>query len=98
MLGCRFFLTRFRNESATVRISHHSRVARRFAEPEYLADQVPQANGTPLEVHIPNVVTTVLASYRGYDTLGETVVIFTAAIGVLAILRGPRRRRDEREP
>jgi len=66
--------------------------------PEYLADRVPHADGPPLEVHIPNVITTVLASYRGYDTLGETVVIFTAAVGVLAILRAPRRRRDEGEP
>ncbi|CAA7620733.1 DUF4040 domain-containing protein [Magnetospirillum sp. SS-4] len=38
------------------------------------------------EVGLPNVVTSVLASYRGYDTLGETTVIFTAAIGVLAVL------------
>lgn len=36
---------------------------------------------------IPNVVTSVLASYRGYDTLGETAVIFTAGIAVLLILR-----------
>ena len=42
------------------------------------------------EIGLPNVVTSVLASYRGYDTLGEVYVIFTAAAGVLAILgRGP---------
>lgn len=46
------------------------------------------------EVGIPNVVTSVLASYRGYDTLGETVVVFTAGIAVVAIL-GLRRRRPE---
>jgi multicomponent Na+:H+ antiporter subunit B len=45
------------------------------------------------EIGIPNVVTSVLASYRGYDTLGETTVIFTAGIGVLALLGLPRRRR-----
>jgi multicomponent Na+:H+ antiporter subunit B len=39
------------------------------------------------------VVTAVLASYRGYDTLGETTVIFTAGVGVLALL-GLGRRRD----
>ena len=39
-----------------------------------------------LEIGLPNVVTSVLASYRGYDTLGETFVIFTAAAGVLGIL------------
>lgn len=36
---------------------------------------------------IPNVVTSVLASYRGFDTLGETTVVFTAGIGVLLLLR-----------
>lgn len=40
----------------------------------------------PTETGIPNVVTAVLASYRGYDTLGETTVIFTAGLGVLALL------------
>jgi multicomponent Na+:H+ antiporter subunit B len=36
--------------------------------------------------HIPNIVTTVLASYRGHDTLGETTVVFTAAIAVMMLL------------
>jgi multicomponent Na+:H+ antiporter subunit B len=47
----------------------------------------------PVETGVPNVVTAVLASYRGYDTLGETVVVFTAGIGVIALLR--RRRRGK---
>ena len=38
------------------------------------------------EIGIPNVVTSVLASYRGYDTLGEVTVVFTAAVGVLLLL------------
>jgi len=53
------------------------------------------------EVGLPNVVTSVLASYRGFDTLGEVFVIFTAAAGVLAILgrsRRPRRRDGDDEP
>ena len=41
---------------------------------------------TAEEIHIPNVVTAVLASYRGYDTFGETVVIFAAGLGVLLLL------------
>lgn len=40
--------------------------------------------------HIPNIVTTVLASYRGYDTLGETTVVLTAAVAVMMLL-GRRR-------
>ena len=41
---------------------------------------------TPEYVDIPNVVTAVLGSYRGYDTLGEVFVVFTAGIGVLFLL------------
>jgi len=37
----------------------------------------------------------VLASYRGYDTLGETAVIFTAGIGVLLLLGIGRRREGD---
>jgi multicomponent Na+:H+ antiporter subunit B len=48
----------------------------------------------PIETGVPNVVTAVLASYRGYDTLGETIVVFTAGAGVIALLR--RRRREAR--
>ncbi|WP_269082205.1 Na(+)/H(+) antiporter subunit B [Thalassomonas actiniarum] len=40
------------------------------------------------ETGIINIVTSVLASYRGYDTLGELIVIFTAGMGVLVLLRG----------
>lgn len=49
------------------------------------------------EVGPPNIVTSVLASYRGYDTLGEVVVVFTAAAGVIALIGGRRRRRMEPE-
>lgn len=38
------------------------------------------------ETGVPNMVTAVLASYRGYDTLGEVTVIFTAGVGVLVLL------------
>jgi multicomponent Na+:H+ antiporter subunit B len=51
-------------------------------------------NDGPLETGVPNVVTAVLASYRGFDTLGETTVVFTAGIGVIALLRRRRERRD----
>ena len=44
------------------------------------------------DIGIPNVVASVLASYRGYDTLGEVVVVFAAVIGVVALL-GLRRRK-----
>lgn len=43
----------------------------------------------------PNVVTAVLASYRGYDTLGEVTVVFCAGIGVLLLLGGLRNGRRQ---
>jgi len=42
------------------------------------------------ETGVPNVVTAVLASYRGFDTLGEVTVIFTAAVAVLLLIGGRR--------
>ncbi|HXH04032.1 MAG TPA: DUF4040 domain-containing protein [Candidatus Competibacteraceae bacterium] len=53
--------------------------------PRYVQD-------APGETGVPNIVTAVLASYRGYDTLGETLVVFTAAIGVLLLIGGRRGR------
>ncbi|HIG21991.1 MAG TPA: DUF4040 domain-containing protein [Henriciella marina] len=41
---------------------------------------------TPKEIAVPNIVTAVLASYRGFDTLGETGVVFTAALAVILLL------------
>lgn len=38
------------------------------------------------ETAVPNMVTAVLADYRGYDTMFETVVIFTAGIAIVGIL------------
>jgi multicomponent Na+:H+ antiporter subunit B len=56
--------------------------------PRYLNDVI-------RETGVPNAVTAVLASYRGYDTLGETTVIFTAGIGVLLLLQGRLREKDQ---
>tara|TARA_E500000075_G_C6994329_1_gene325591 strand:- start:2077 stop:2565 length:489 start_codon:yes stop_codon:yes gene_type:complete len=47
---------------------------------QYLQRSIP-------ETGVPNVVTSVLASYRGFDTLGEVIVVFTAAIGVISLLK-----------
>ncbi|MFT6618353.1 MAG: multicomponent Na+:H+ antiporter subunit B [Limisphaerales bacterium] len=41
---------------------------------------------TGQETGVPNLVTAVLADYRGFDTLFETVVVFTAGISIIAIL------------
>ena len=49
------------------------------------------------ETGVANVVTAILASYRGYDTLGEVMVVFTAGIGVLLLIGGRPLRRPRQE-
>jgi len=44
------------------------------------------------ETGAANLVAAVLLDYRAYDTLGEATVLFTALIGVLAIVRAKGRR------
>lgn len=39
------------------------------------------------DTETPNVVTSVLVDYRGYDTFGETIVIFTAGLACVLLLR-----------
>ena len=48
------------------------------------------------EIDVPNVVTSILASYRGFDTMGEVAVVFAAGIGVLSIISGLGFRRRRR--
>ncbi|MEX2571882.1 MAG: DUF4040 domain-containing protein [Gemmatimonadota bacterium] len=64
--------------------------AQQHVVPRYIQQQ-------PEEVGVDNMVGAVLASYRGYDTMGETAVIFAAGVGVLILLAGRRRRADEPE-
>ncbi len=64
--------------------------AQQHVKPHYIEHSVEDTG-------VANVVTTVLASYRGYDTLGEVTVIFTAGIGVMLLIGGRlfRSSRDE---
>tara|TARA_X000000950_G_C13868500_1_gene641891 strand:+ start:1170 stop:1655 length:486 start_codon:yes stop_codon:yes gene_type:complete len=61
----------------------HQHVAPRYLEDSYA------------EVGVPNIVTSVLASYRGFDTLGEVTVVFTALIAVLLLLGAIREDEDQ---
>jgi multicomponent Na+:H+ antiporter subunit B len=65
-----------------------------FGDPNAPIQQYPNpsfVDKSLVDMHgLPNVVTSVLASYRGYDTLGETAVIFTAGLAVMLILRRDR--------
>ena len=64
---------------------HADNPIHRHVAPHYLENSLKDTN-------VPNVVASVLADYRSYDTLGEAAVIFTAGVGVMLLLRGGRRR------
>jgi multicomponent Na+:H+ antiporter subunit B len=47
------------------------------------------------DTSVPNIVTAVLADYRGYDTMFETAVIFSAGIACLFLLRRMKRKKTD---
>jgi len=47
------------------------------------------------DTSVPNIVTSVLADYRGFDTMFETIVIFTAGIACFFLLRVTKREDHE---
>jgi multisubunit Na+/H+ antiporter MnhB subunit len=51
-----------------------------------ILDEAPQTTGAA------NVVTSVVWDYRGYDTVGEVTVLFTAVCGVVTVFRALRRK------
>ncbi len=59
--------------------------ASRHVSPRYIEK-------TEIETATPNMVTSVLADYRGYDTLGETTVIFTAGASCIMLLRRRKKK------
>lgn len=48
------------------------------------------------DAHTPNMVTVILADYRGYDTLGEETVIMTAGLVCFLILRRRKLKNDQK--
>jgi len=64
---------------------------RRFGEPPSTMDEYMIEN-SQRETGSNNVVSAVVFDYRGYDTLGEATILFTAVTAVVMLLR---RRKDE---
>ncbi|MES9993005.1 MAG: DUF4040 domain-containing protein [Candidatus Thiodiazotropha sp.] len=63
--------------------------AQTHVSPYYIEKSIPQTG-------IQNIVTSVLASYRGFDTLGEVTVVFTAGVAVMLLI-GSRRKAGKGE-
>ena len=53
-------------------------------------------SNTGVDTEVPNMVTAVLADYRGFDTMFETVVVFIAGMAVLAILKKSSKRNSNK--
>jgi len=69
------------------KVGHPENPVHQHVVPRYLEE-------SGKEIGIPNVVTSVLASYRGFDTFGEVVVVFTAGLGVFLLIGGIRRKEN----
>ena len=54
--------------------------ANSYVSPRYIEEALEKTE-------TPNIVSAVLADYRGYDTMGETTVIFAAALVCALLLR-----------
>ena len=55
------------------------------------------ARVVPGERHTGQLVAATVFDYRGFDTLGEEMILFAAACGCAALLRVLRREREEEE-
>ncbi len=62
--------------------------ASRYLSPHFITNTI-------AETSVPNIVTSVLADYRGFDTMFETAVIFAAGVAVFAILRRGRGKEED---
>ena len=55
---------------------------------DYIIENAQKETGTN------NVVASVVFDYRGFDTLGEATILFTAVTGVLLLLRASKRKEE----
>lgn len=75
--------------------AHTHRIYEGFTEQDVPKDArgrsgqgVPHHEGNFFHGHVPNQVTSIIVSYRAYDTLFETAVILTAGMALILLLRG----------
>lgn len=47
------------------------------------------------ETGVPNMVTAIVLDYRAYDTMYETIVLFTAALAVVITLKTYKEKKNE---
>lgn len=60
---------------------------RPFGEPTFSEMDDYFIENAQIETGANNVVTSIVFDYRGFDTLGEATVLFTAVVGIVALFR-----------
>ena len=75
---------------ATARIDRETSLTGSVNAPSYYIHNADR------DAHTPNMVTVILADYRGYDTLGEETVILTAGLICFLLLRKKRIADDQK--
>jgi multisubunit Na+/H+ antiporter MnhB subunit len=63
-----------------------------YPSPTYMDDYI--IENAQEETGNNNVVGSVVFDYRGFDTLGEATILFTAVTGVLLLLRASKRKEE----
>lgn len=49
------------------------------------------------DTNATNLVAAILADYRGFDTLGETIVLFTSVVAVASVLRSAKQDKEVKQ-
>ncbi len=92
VLGCLLYVSVNPGDFGVSRGEHLA-----FGEPKYTdMDDYFIHNGQN-QTGANNIVTSIVFDYRGYDTIGEASVLFTAVLGVGVALRELRKRRDKND-
>ena len=50
---------------------------------------------TESETGVTNIIAAILTDYRSFDTLGETIVLFTSIVAVISVLRPDKKAKEE---
>ncbi|MGD9761470.1 MAG: hydrogen gas-evolving membrane-bound hydrogenase subunit E [Candidatus Izemoplasmatales bacterium] len=70
---------------ANVNVPAYNEVARHYLE------------SGATETNSSNIIAAILADYRGFDTLGETIVLFTSVVAVGSVLRSTKYDKELRD-
>lgn len=63
--------------------------------PAYNATTLYYINNSIIDTGASNIIAAIITDFRAFDTLGETVVLFTSIIAVVAVLTSFKNKKEE---